>query len=65
MLYDGLGHSRGRKLKYEKAEAKIVGNDTITVSANGITEPKFVRFGWHSPVYTNLINKEGHARQKG
>ncbi len=53
------GTREGRRLKYVKANAKIVGKDAVAVSADGVAEPKFVRFGWHPLVYANLINSAG------
>ena len=40
------------------AKAKIDGH-TVIVSAENVTEPKNVRFGWHETVNPNLSNKEG------
>ncbi|HUT33395.1 MAG TPA: sialate O-acetylesterase [Planctomycetota bacterium] len=53
------GTRDGRKLRYVKAEARIVGPETIAVSSPQVAEPKFVRFGWHALARYNLLNKEG------
>ncbi len=45
-----------RKLKFVKAEAKLVGKDTIEVSSAQVKQPKFVRFAWHSYSKHNLVN---------
>jgi len=41
-----------------KANAIIEG-ETVLVSADSVTEPKNVRFGWNELVNPNLSNKEG------
>ena len=52
--------SRGnRRLSYVKAQARIVGPDTVEVWAPQVKEPKFVRFGWHTLARFNLINTDG------
>ena len=38
-----------------KATAKIEG-DTVVVTADGVTEPAAVRFGWHQLAEPNLNN---------
>jgi sialate O-acetylesterase len=53
------GTREGRKLRYAKAEARIIGPDTVEVSSPQVPQPKFVRFGWHALARFNLINKEG------
>ncbi len=40
------------------AEAKIVG-DKVEVSAPGLAEVKFVRFGWYNTAAPNLVNRAG------
>lgn len=37
----------------------IIDGHTVIVSAENVTEPKNVRFGWHETVNPNLSNKEG------
>ena len=44
--------------KFVPAQAKIDG-ETIVVSAEGVAEPKVVRFGWHTLANPNLINAAG------
>ncbi|BCX46827.1 9-O-acetylesterase [Haloferula helveola] len=44
---------------YLKADAEITGSNQVTVRAEGIKEPKHVRFGWHPLTRFNLTNKEG------
>jgi sialate O-acetylesterase len=58
------GTKERNRTVYVRAEARIVGSDTVAVSANGncaegVSQPKHVRFGWHSLARFNLINKEG------
>ena len=43
---------------YVKANA-IIDGETVLVSADSVTEPKNVRFGWNELVNPNLSNKEG------
>lgn len=51
-IQDGAG-------KWHWAKAKIDG-ETVVVSAEGVSDPKHVRFGYQSnPVGINLYNKEG------
>jgi sialate O-acetylesterase len=52
------GTKEGNRLKYVKAQAKIVGADTVEVSAAAVPSPKYVRFGWNTLARFNLINKE-------
>lgn len=52
------GTDENRKLKYVKATARIIDADTVEVSSPEITEPKFVRFGWHSLARYNLVNSD-------
>lgn len=65
----GLATSDGEELKefaiagddkkFVWAKAKIEG-DKIVVSSDAVTQPKYVRYAWaDTPVYPNLINKEG------
>ena len=42
--------------KFVPAKAVIDG-ETVVVSADGVTAPKTVRFGWHKVANPNLINK--------
>jgi sialate O-acetylesterase len=44
--------------EFVAAEATIDGH-TVLVSAENVTEPKNVRFGWQEIVNPNLSNKEG------
>ncbi|MBI1246679.1 sialate O-acetylesterase [bacterium] len=44
--------------KYVPAEATIDG-DTVVVHADGISDPKNVRFGWHKTCDPNLVNGAG------
>ena len=48
----------GSDKKFVKAKAKI-DRDTVVVSSGEVSEPVFVRFGWHEDAVPNLINKEG------
>lgn len=40
---------------YKPAEARIEGN-TVIVMAEGVTHPRFVRYGWQSFTRANLVN---------
>ena len=42
--------------KFVPAKAVIDGQ-TVVVSADGVTAPKTVRFGWHNVANPNLVNK--------
>jgi sialate O-acetylesterase len=44
--------------KFVPAKAQIDG-DTIVVSAESVSRPTQVRFGWHKTANPNLINVEG------
>ena len=44
--------------KFVPAKAKIDDN-AVVVSAEGVAEPKQVRFGWHKTANPNLVNKAG------
>ena len=44
--------------KFVEAQAKIDG-DTILVSAEGVSSPKHVQFGWHRTANPNLMNEGG------
>lgn len=44
--------------KFVPAEAAISG-DYVVVSADGVTDPKAVRYGWENVPDVNLFNKEG------
>jgi len=46
----------GRKLKYVKATAKIVGKDSVEVWSPQVKEPKCVRFAWHALARHNLYS---------
>jgi sialate O-acetylesterase len=48
----------GADKKFVPAQAKIEG-DTVVVSADGVTNPKAVRYGWANVPDVNLFNKEG------
>ncbi|HYE21793.1 MAG TPA: hypothetical protein VEA69_25355, partial [Tepidisphaeraceae bacterium] len=48
----------GPDKKFVWANAKIEGN-TVVVWADGVTEPKAVRYGWANNPEVNLYNKEG------
>ena len=48
----------GSNGEFVTAKAAIDGSAVI-VSAENVTEPKNVRFGWHETVNPNLSNKEG------
>ncbi len=54
---DGLKSRDGKPL----SEFQIAGADgeTVVVSAEGLSEPKHVRFGWHKVTNPNLVNSEG------
>lgn len=42
------------------ADAKIISEDTVNVSAEGISQPVEVRYAWSiNPEGANLYNKEG------
>ena len=45
----------GEDKKFVKATAKIAG-DTVVVTAEGVTKPVAVRFGWHQLAEPNLNN---------
>jgi sialate O-acetylesterase len=44
--------------KFVSATAKIDGN-TVVVTSDAVTEPKFVRYGWANSPQCNLFNGEG------
>ena len=44
---------------YVKANARITAFDTITVSADAVVQPRFVRFAWHTLSRHNLIGSQG------
>jgi sialate O-acetylesterase len=48
----------GADNKFVPAKAEIKGNSVI-VSAEGVTQPKAVRYGWANVPDVNLFNKEG------
>jgi sialate O-acetylesterase len=45
--------------KFVGASAKIVGPDTVEISAPGVTDPKMVRFGWKNYPVVDLWGKSG------
>lgn len=45
--------------KFLPAEAKIVGKDTVEVTAAGVDQPVAVRFAWNQIAQPNLINSAG------
>jgi len=47
------------KLAYVKAQAKIVGKDTVAVWSPEVKDPKYVRLGWHVMARHNLYNSSG------
>ena len=53
------GTPAGRDIKYVPAKAKVTGKDTVEVSAEGIANPKHVRYGWSAITMTNLVNSAG------
>lgn len=48
----------GKDLKYAPATAKVDG-DALIVTAEGISQPVTVRFGWHQTAEPNLVNGAG------
>lgn len=48
----------GEDKKFVPAQAEIQGS-TVVVSADGLTNPKAVRYGWENVPDVNLFNKEG------
>jgi sialate O-acetylesterase len=48
----------GKDQKFVPAQATIEG-DTVVVSAEGVTDPEAVRYGWDNVPDVNLFNKEG------
>jgi sialate O-acetylesterase len=48
----------GADKKFVPAQAKIQGS-TVVVSADGVSNPKAVRYGWANVPDVNLFNKEG------
>ena len=53
------GSREGQRLKYVKAQAKIVGTDRVEVWVPEVKSPQCVRFGWNTLARFNLMNKEG------
>jgi sialate O-acetylesterase len=53
------GSREGQRLKYVKAQAKVVGTDTVEAWAPEVKSPQCVRFGWNTLARFNLMNKEG------
>jgi sialate O-acetylesterase len=52
------GTRQGQRLKYVKAQARIVDPETVEAWSDQVAQPKFARFGWHALARFNLINKE-------
>jgi sialate O-acetylesterase len=50
------GTMENRKLKFVKADAKIVGKDAVEVWSPQVKQPRFVRFAWDSLAKHNLVN---------
>lgn len=48
----------GKDKNFIPAKAEIQG-DTVVVSAEGITDPQAVRYGWANVPDVNLYNQEG------
>ncbi|MGB1123731.1 MAG: sialate O-acetylesterase [Phycisphaeraceae bacterium] len=46
-------------LIYHQASAKIIGKDTVELTATGIDRPTYVRLGWHTYARQNLVNSSG------
>ena len=46
-------------LIYHQATAKIVGKDTVELTAPGVDAPKHVRMGWHTYARHNLTGSSG------
>ncbi len=54
------GKAKGeRTMPWFKAEAKIVGKDTIVVTCPDVKTPKYLRYGWNCEARLNLTNREG------
>ena len=49
----------GEDGKFVNAMAKIVGNDTMEVWADGVAAPMYVRYAWADNPICNVQNKEG------
>lgn len=50
----------GADKKYFRATAQIVGKDTVELSCQEVTEPKYIRYAWQqNPAGCNLYNAEG------
>ena len=47
---------KGADGKVHVAQARIIGKDTVEVSASAVTNPKEVLFGWHNYPVTTLVN---------
>jgi len=50
------GTKERNNLKFVKAEAKIVGKDTVEVWSPDVKNPRFVRFAWNTNARHNLVN---------
>ena len=46
-------------IQYVKAQAKIVGKDTVEVWSPAVKDPKYVRFAWEMYARHNLYNSSG------
>ena len=53
------GVQERRKIKYVKAQAKIIAPDTIEVHSPEVKSPKHVRFAWYALARHNLVNSAG------
>ncbi len=49
----------GKDKKFYKATAKLVGNNKVEVSAEQVSEPVAVRYGWADNPICNLYGKDG------
>lgn len=61
-ISDGLqGERKGERfpLIYHQANAKIVGKDTIELTAEGVGQPIHVRLGWHTYARHNTVGSSG------
>jgi hypothetical protein len=46
------------KLNFVNAQAKIVGKDTVALTAAGVENPQHVRFAWNNLARHNLVNSQ-------
>ena len=49
----------GKDRKFAKAKAKLIGGDKVEVSAEGVSEPVSVRYGWADNPVCNLYGRNG------